>query len=329
MATATIGADANFLPLLQSLVGSSQDTTKNSKTTEDTNLDSTVNGLNNQLVTGTTGQTTNQTVQGNADIAGLQQILARQQQGITPEMLKAIFQKGAAEVPGLVNTYGNAVGARAGGNDPLAQMTLALGDKLTNQAALMQQSLLADSSTTAGRIADATRSQTTAGTTTGTNAQNTAATSSQATDTKVAKTGTENTGIQANTTVNNDQIMKLLTLALGGSAVNSLLPAGINGLLSGTGGLLKGTGQDVFSNAPAWLKSLLGMPAGTIPGVDTATETALKGMNDGTNPYQTETDALTQQLLAELTGSQQTVVDPTAADFWDMGDVTQDWEWQP
>lgn len=264
----------NPLELLQSLVGSSQNIDKSVTSQETGTQNATTTGTQSQATsgsqaqatTGTTTGTSNQTTTGSADIAGLQQILAQQQKGITPEMLNAIFQKGSEQVPGIVTAYGNAVGARATNNDPIAQMTLALADKTNNQAAMMQQQLMSDASATAARIAEATKSQTTTGTNSNQTAQNsstantqntnTSSNQNQATTTDATKTGSEKT--QNDIAINNDQLLKILAVALGGSALNSALPNGLEGLWNGVSGGLSQAGGGLVGALPKALQQLLG-----------------------------------------------------------------------
>jgi len=111
---------------------------------------------------GTSTQKGTQTTSNSADTTGLQEVLARQLGGLTPDMMKAIFQEGAKAAPNLVVAQAGALGARGVGNSPMAQVLNQLNTDLTNKAALANIQMLSDAGTTAGKIADATRQSTTA-----------------------------------------------------------------------------------------------------------------------------------------------------------------------
>ena len=271
-------------------------------------------GTNNAVTSGSTTQ--NQTVQGSADIAGLQEVLAKQQLGVTPEMLTALFTQGAQQVPSLVTAFGNAAGARAVNNSPLQANIQALQAKLTQQAALMQQSMMSDASATAGRIADATRSQTTTGTTdqnstqTGTTSQTgttqqagtsqQGVTSQQTTDTSSnqlvqqllntlmnsqqtqtvdqTKASSQNKELQQNSNINDDRLLSLLGLMMGGSVLNQAIPGGISGgVSSATGGIaemLKGLFGQSTGQMDQYIQDLISgsTDLSTIPGGYDGTE---------------------------------------------------------
>lgn len=158
--------------------------TNTATTTGTTNQQQTGTSTNNQAITGTGSQNTSsqQNVTGNqqqnttqqqagtsltktsGDIAALMDVYAKQSQGVTPDMLAAIFQEGSRQVPGLANAMAGAVGARTVNNDPLATALNDLGARLSVDAASLNRQMLSDAGTTAGRLAEATRTQETANT---------------------------------------------------------------------------------------------------------------------------------------------------------------------
>ena len=147
-------------------VGTTGGTTQNS--TQQNTTSGTQSTTGAQKTTGTVGTTGinsttgTQTTSQSADVSGLQSILARQLGGVTPEMLKAIFQEGSKAAPDLVTAQAGALGARGVGNSPMARVLNDLNSRLTNQAAMLSNDLLNQASSTAGRIADLTKSTTTA-----------------------------------------------------------------------------------------------------------------------------------------------------------------------
>jgi hypothetical protein len=178
-----------------------------------------------------------------ADVGNLQKVFDQQQQGITPDVLAAIFSEGAKAAPGLVNATANAVGARSSNNTPLATALTQLSSLLTNQAATLSLDQRNKSGQTAEAIARLTS---------GTDVMN-----SETANRTAAETGT-NTSNQTSTNNTNQTInrqtdsqpnygnvTKLLGLLLGSSAVNNGLGdvGGISGLLKsgteGVGGLIK------------------------------------------------------------------------------------------
>jgi hypothetical protein len=134
----------------------------------------------NQQTVGTTGQQTQNLVQSNtADIAGLQQMFQQQAQGVTPDMLRAMFAEGAREVPQIISALGNAVGARAINNDPIATSLGDMNTRIVAQAQQMDRQMKADAANTAAQIAANTRQTQTTGTTTDTQQQQTSGTQTQ------------------------------------------------------------------------------------------------------------------------------------------------------
>jgi hypothetical protein len=245
-----------LMAMLPSILGGESDTDVQKNETATTSGTANTLGTSNQTSTGTTNQTTSgsSTQQTNADVSALQQIFAKQSAGITPEMLTAIFTEGAKKVPGLQTAYGNAVGARASDNTPLATSIRDLQGNLTNQAAVLNNQLLKDSSLTAQAIADLTKSitGTNTSTTTGTTSNTTQGTSSQtANNNSTTNTNAAQTVDQSNT-VNTDVLKVLAGLGIGGSALDTIL--GGNGV---TGGLNSLIGK-VTGVVPGTLSGLLG-----------------------------------------------------------------------
>jgi hypothetical protein len=150
--------------------GSTQNTTgtqtgSNTQTTGGTTVNTGSQATTGSVNTNNTTTQNTQSVQtGTADIAGLQQVFAQQKAGITPEMLAAIFSEGAKAAPQLVTAQSNALGARAVGNSPVAQSLNMLNSSLVSKAADLNRQLLSDAGNTAGKIADSTKSVTTANT---------------------------------------------------------------------------------------------------------------------------------------------------------------------
>lgn len=137
--------------------------------TASTSTDGTTTGSSNTRTGGTTTSTTGGTVSNNqtqtstANTADLQDVFNRQSAGITPDMLKAIFQQGSKAAPNLVLAQSNALGARGDGNSPMAQVLNQLNVELTSKAADINRQLLSDASGTAAHIADLTKSLNTSG----------------------------------------------------------------------------------------------------------------------------------------------------------------------
>ena len=363
MATERLSA-LDPLQLLQYIIGGTTNTDKSGTSSENASNTTNVTGSQNQSqtgstnttlnstqgTTGTTGSTgtntsstsgttaTNQTTTGTADIKGLQDILAKQQAGVTPEALAAIFQQGSEQVPAIVTALGNAVGARSTSNDPIAQALTMLNSKLVQQAATMQQGYLSDASSTAARIADATRQQTMTGTNTQTGTQtgtqdqtqttnqttntnssqavnnllNTLLNSNQGTTQNGTKTGTTSDAVDQTTAINQDQLLKVLAVALGGSALNNALPGGLGGLLGSLTGSGSGGASGGASGGGGIVDLIKKLVGGSGPS-DSQIGDLINGQNNGSNPYQDETDALTRQLLDQLTNG-----GGSAQDFWDM-----------
>jgi hypothetical protein len=119
-------------------------------------------GVKNTINQTTTGQTnvTGQDVGTSvmtADIGRLADVYNRQAAGVTPEMLQAIFREGSKAAPQLVSSTANAVGARSGGNSPLATALGELQSNLVGQAAKLNTDMLGQAGQTAAQIGALTR----------------------------------------------------------------------------------------------------------------------------------------------------------------------------
>lgn len=163
--------------------------------------DSTTNSVNNSVqnvsgvtntsgvskTTGGTNTTTdttkdfNSTETTSADIVALQEIVARQLAGITPEHLASIFSEGSKAAPQLISSQANALGSRASGSSPLAMALNLLNGQLTGKAADLNYNMLRDAMTSASKIGDLTKSVNTAGSEH--TVQNTATTTDMTTET--------------------------------------------------------------------------------------------------------------------------------------------------
>ena len=156
----------------------STNTSGTTATTGNVRTTGTINTRNGGTITNTNVEQTN------ADTTALESVFAKQSQGVSPEMLAAIFQQGSKAAPDLVTAQSNALGARAVGNTPVAQVLNQLQGDLTAKAADLSRQMLSDSASTAAKIADLTKSTTS----TGTQVQDTFSTQVQdllqATDTK-------------------------------------------------------------------------------------------------------------------------------------------------
>lgn len=287
--------DLQIQNLLDQLTKSSGST--NQATTGDTTNQSSTAQLQQLLsaITGNVNTTTNSTQSTSADLSNLQKVFAQQQAGITPDALKAIFSEGAKQVPQLVSTYANALGARADTNGPLSSALRDLDTNLTNSAATQNQALLNASGTTAQQIADLSKSIATTG--------NTGQTSTQTTNTNnqvgtnVAGGTTQNTNVagtsqnttDANTVQNqtqNKQDNSQQTVGINTAQVGTA--AGIAGLAS----LLGGSGA---SNLLGGITNLFTggsstTPGGTTPNLDPNSPGFVGPPNPdpndpGTNPF--------------------------------------------
>ncbi len=110
------------------------------------------------------------------DISALQQVLAQLQGTDYEGMLKGIFQQAAGNIPGLQQAFGNAAGARSGGNSAvqaalsklLQQTVVGAQEKIANQQLQNQQT----QANAAANIAQATKgTKSTTGTSLGQAAQ--------------------------------------------------------------------------------------------------------------------------------------------------------------
>lgn len=141
-----------------SVANSTQKVTGTTNTSGTTNTTGTTKNITD---TTSTHQNVNQT---SADIAALQEILQRQMAGISPEMLKSIFEQGSKEAPQLLSTQANALGARTGSNTPLAAALNMLNSNMTSKAADINFQMLHDAMTSASKIGDLTKRVTDSGT---------------------------------------------------------------------------------------------------------------------------------------------------------------------
>lgn len=98
------------------------------------------------------------------DTTALQQLLAQLQSTDYTAALQSIFQQAAGQIPGFQAAYGNAMGARSGGNtamqaalNQLLQQTTLAGAKQTADMQLQNQQIQANA---AGNVAQATRGTT-------------------------------------------------------------------------------------------------------------------------------------------------------------------------
>lgn len=296
----------SFLQLLQSALGGTKDQTigKNETTTTDgtQNTSGKQTGTTSQTTDGTnkvtgnvntTGNTLSQqdtTTQKTADTSALMKVFEQQQAGVSPEMLQAIFTQGAGQVPGLVATLANAVGARQSGNAPLAAGLGTLMAQLTGKAAELTTSQRNASGQTAAAIADATSGQKTTGNVAQQSTQqqatdqltqllqNVLGNTAQTTDQATSNTSKSNTaGTTTNneeTQLNSDNLGSLLGVLLGGGVLNS----GLEGAgLGGIGSVLSGGA----SNIGAALAKLLGGGADAGAGTNQSIEDLFKTIEFG------------------------------------------------
>lgn len=117
---------------------------------------------------GTKEKTSSSTSVDPGALANLQAILNQQMGSTTPEgsanLLRAIFQGGLEQVPGLATTYGQAAGARSSNNSPLQIAMQDMMLKLTNEGAKQVSANQVNAANTAGTIANATKTTNTTGT---------------------------------------------------------------------------------------------------------------------------------------------------------------------
>jgi len=186
MAT-TLPQSTGLLQLLQGVLGT--DTSQETDTTQDLNT----------AKTGTSNTTTT------ADTSGLQAVLNKQMAGITPDQIKAIYQEGSKAVPGLVNTYADAMGNRSTGNTALGNSVSDVNSSILAKIAELNTSLTNNAGTTAANIGNLTKAVAT------TDSSN------------VAQTGTTSSNTEGSTQIDNQALLKMLA---GGAAIS-----GVTGLL--------------------------------------------------------------------------------------------------
>lgn len=257
--------------ILPALLGGSSDTDINKSENTTKTGTNTTTGTQNQQTTGTNNQQTTGsfTQKTDADIGALQQVYAKQAAGITPEMLSAIFEQGARQVPGLTTAYANAVGARNSANTPLATSLRDLQGNLTNQAAVLNNQLLKDSGITAAQIAELTKAVTgtNASNVLGTTGSNTIGNTQQTTNINELTDTDTTQSVDTKNTVNTDVLKVLAGLGLGGSALDNILTgAGVqgglggafNGITTGLGNTLGGALGKLFSGGAPNLQGMWG-----------------------------------------------------------------------
>lgn len=111
------------------------------------------------------GKSTTQTATSNpGDTAALTQLMAQLQGADYNATLQSIFQQASGQIPGLQAAYGNAIGARSGGNtavqaalNELLKQTSVAGAKQVSDMQLQNQQIQAQ---TGGAIANATKGTT-------------------------------------------------------------------------------------------------------------------------------------------------------------------------
>lgn len=330
MATSDQVAYTNPLTgLLSSLLGGSTDTDTNKDVTQTdtgtsaTTGNSTTTGTQNTTGTsGTTGTqtstgTNNSTTQTNADTTDLQKVFDKQNAGITPDQLAAIFTEGSKATPGLITAYANATGSRSSNNSPLAGGLSDLMNKLTTSAATLNEQMLSDSGTTAANIANLTKGQTTTGTTGGTqtndsttntnnnttSTNNTASTNNTDTTSDSNQNTTQN--VDATTGLPSDNLKLLAALGIGGSTLSSILGGGSGTALTNLLQSVTGTGANGTTSLLTTLKGLLN--GGTNPGyqaggnyVPTSSDLkALYGDTGYTGDLTVGSDAWYEELMSE------------------------------
>jgi len=237
MATA-LPQSTGLLQLLQGVLGT------------DTSQETDTNQNLNTAKTGTSNTTTT------ADTSGLQAVLNKQMAGITPDQIKAIYQEGSKAVPGLVNTYADAMGNRSTGNTALGNSVSDVNSSILAKIAELNTSLTNNAGTTAANIGNLTKAVAT-------------------TDTSnVAQTGTTSSNTEGSTQIDNQALLKMLA---GGAAIS-----GITGLIGDStaigdtlGSLGGAVGIGNGTNALTQLGSAVGLGGATAgAGASTAATTS-------------------------------------------------------
>jgi hypothetical protein len=340
MATgSSLGIDP--MQLLASLVGSETNVNQNSSRTETGISSQTANTTGSQTTTGsnqattaTTGQASNQgsttqQTQNTANTADLVSLMNQQRAGLTPEALKAIFAQGSEGMPQVIGAYSNAVGASAANNSGVQTALEGMMSKILQTAALSQQQGVNSAAETAARIAQLTSGSTTSGTNSniqstsqtqnqaGTTSQTATSTQQQQVDGTTGKTTTGSENTQQATNVNDDRVLGLLGLLLGGGVLNSgLTQAGLGGLAGAGGSAMTAAGGGI-----AELLKMLGVggTSNRLAGRDLATGGAdigslLTDMLAG----QTMSDQQLGDILGNLPQFSTGATDPLG-DFWTFG----------
>jgi hypothetical protein len=113
---------------------------------------------------GTKNSTSTSTTSDPSGVAALQQILNSQMAGTTPEgaaaLMQAIFAQGMEKVPELATTYGQAAGARTGGNSPLQMSMQDMFLKLSQEGARQLSTNQQAAARTASELTNSTKTQT-------------------------------------------------------------------------------------------------------------------------------------------------------------------------
>lgn len=111
--------------------------------------------------TQTGGDSTTVSTMNPGDISYLQDLIAEMQAADYGKLLESVFQQAAGQIPGFQSAFGNAVGARSGGNGTVAamlqrllQQTSLAGAKQVSDATLQNQNIRSNA---AANIAQATR----------------------------------------------------------------------------------------------------------------------------------------------------------------------------
>lgn len=197
--------NTGLLSMLQGVLGS--------KTT--TGQDTKQNTAGTSNITG--GQTTSQKTTTESDTTDLKTVLSKQLGGVTPDQIAAIYQQGAKQVPGLTNTFADAMGMQARNNTALGNSTSDLNSSILAHIADLNVGMTNAAGSTAANISNANKTQTTTG--------NTASTQSGTTTGNT----TGNTTGTSNTAVDTSKLLPLLLGAAGVSGINSLFGDGKGG----------------------------------------------------------------------------------------------------
>ncbi len=341
MATNSLGIDP--LQILASLVGSETGISQNSSRSESGTSSQSASTTGSQATTGsnqattassgsTTAQgTTQQQTQNTANVADLTALMNQQRAGLTPEALRAIFAQGSEGMPQVIGAYSNAVGARTDNNSGVQLALEGMMSKILQTAALSQQQGVNSAAETAARIAQLTSGSTVSGTSNnlqstsqtqnqaGTTTQNTTSNQSQQVDGTTGKTTTGTESTNQATNVNDDRVLGLLGLLLGGGVLNS----GLN--QAGLGGLA-GAGSSAVNAAGGGIAELLRMMGIGGASNDLAGGNMLTGNLDTASLFEQmlQGNTMTDQQIGDILGNlpEFSVAGATAdplENFWNFG----------